>query len=223
MDIDVKHLRWVSWILADGSQIRSLSGRSAQLGDGYSRNPKDRDAIIEQRTKDLQGRTGQLRGFSMDEFLSDHAEGGRPLPWTVGDGAVRMVTPECPAPRPVLAPSRPGFGADETWTSPWRTTTGAHDAGVVAQLMAESGVKKTLKVVLAADYVRPRDVEDMRIKWKKMFSLVLPAYHMSVSVSTGPFEDADGSHSHFDGKKAGISEHKLVLETRKDALLQLHS
>ena len=27
VDIDVKHLRWVSWILADGSQIRSLSGR----------------------------------------------------------------------------------------------------------------------------------------------------------------------------------------------------
>ena len=31
VDIDVKHLRWVNWILADGSQIRSLSGRSAQL------------------------------------------------------------------------------------------------------------------------------------------------------------------------------------------------
>ena len=62
VDIDVKHLRWVSWILADGSQIRSLSGRSAQLGDGYSRNPPDRDQLIEQRSKDLEGRTGQLRG-----------------------------------------------------------------------------------------------------------------------------------------------------------------
>ena len=50
-DIDVKHLRWVSWIVADGSQIRSLSGRSAKLGDGFSRNPSDRDALIEQRTR----------------------------------------------------------------------------------------------------------------------------------------------------------------------------
>ena len=72
VDIGVKHLRWVSWILADGSQIRSLSGRSAQLGDGYSRNPPDRDRLIEQRSKDLEGRTGQLRGFSLDEFLGDY-------------------------------------------------------------------------------------------------------------------------------------------------------
>ena len=41
-DVDVKHLRWVSWIIADGSQIRSLSGRTAKLGDGFSRNPADR-------------------------------------------------------------------------------------------------------------------------------------------------------------------------------------
>ena len=72
VDIDVKHLRWVSWILADGSQIRSLSGRSAQLGDGYSRNPSNRDQLIAQRSKDLEGRTGQLRGFSLDEFLGDY-------------------------------------------------------------------------------------------------------------------------------------------------------
>ena len=34
-DVDVKHLRWVSFIVSDGSQIRSLSGRSAKLGDGF--------------------------------------------------------------------------------------------------------------------------------------------------------------------------------------------
>ena len=73
-DIDVKHLRWVSWIVADGSQIRSLSGRSAKLGDGFSRNPSDRDALIEQRTKDLEGRTCQLRGFFLDKFLGEEAE-----------------------------------------------------------------------------------------------------------------------------------------------------
>ena len=42
VDIDIKLLRWVSEIVADGSEIRSLAGRSARLGDGTSRNPKDR-------------------------------------------------------------------------------------------------------------------------------------------------------------------------------------
>ena len=77
VDIDVKHLRWVSWIIADGSQIRSLSGRSAQLGDGISRNPANRDELIVQRTKDLAGRTGQLRGFSLEQFLGDYEEEGQ--------------------------------------------------------------------------------------------------------------------------------------------------
>ena len=36
-DIEVKHLRWYSEIVADGSEIRNLSGRTAVLGDGISR------------------------------------------------------------------------------------------------------------------------------------------------------------------------------------------
>ena len=52
-DIEVTHLRWYLEIVADGSEIRSLSGRTAVLGDGISRNPADRNAIMEQRAKDL--------------------------------------------------------------------------------------------------------------------------------------------------------------------------
>ena len=70
-DIDTKLLRWIAEIVADGSEIRSLSGRSARLGDGTSRNPADRDRLLEQRSKDLHGIIGQVRGFSVDEFLSD--------------------------------------------------------------------------------------------------------------------------------------------------------
>ena len=58
-EIDVKHLRWVSEIIADGTMIQLLSGRSALLGDGFSRNPSNRDELIEQRTKDLKGVAGQ--------------------------------------------------------------------------------------------------------------------------------------------------------------------
>ena len=77
VDIDIKLLRWVSEIVADGSEIRSLAGRSARLGDGTSRNPKDRDELLEQRSKDLEGMIGQVRGFDLDEFLSDWDLRGR--------------------------------------------------------------------------------------------------------------------------------------------------
>ena len=67
--MDPKLVRWVAEILMDGSEIRSLSGRSATLGDSFSRNPKDRDALLAARTKDLEGLTGQLRGFDLDQYL----------------------------------------------------------------------------------------------------------------------------------------------------------
>ena len=87
-DIEVKHLRWYSDIVGDGSEIRSLSGRTAVLGDGISRNPADRDAIMEQRAKDLQGYAGQDRKFCIDQFLPDGEDPGMPAPWIVGDHAL---------------------------------------------------------------------------------------------------------------------------------------
>ena len=81
--IDVKHLRWIAEITADGSCLRSLSGRAAKLGDGISRNPIDRDDILAQRSKDLAGLCGQLRGFSLEEYLSEHEHPGIAVPWTV--------------------------------------------------------------------------------------------------------------------------------------------
>ena len=87
-DVDVKLLRWVSELVADGSEIRSLAGRSAKLGDGFSRNPPNRDALLDQRTKDLKGLSGQLRGFDLDEFLGNDTGTDKVVPWTVGDDAV---------------------------------------------------------------------------------------------------------------------------------------
>ena len=54
----------------------------------YSRNPKDRDALLAARTKDLEGVTGQLRGFDLDRYLGDGTEGEGPVPWAVGADAV---------------------------------------------------------------------------------------------------------------------------------------
>ena len=41
---------------------------------------------MEQRTQDLTGMIGQVRGFDLNEFLSDWQPEGEALPWTVGDG-----------------------------------------------------------------------------------------------------------------------------------------
>jgi predicted Zn-dependent protease with MMP-like domain len=64
-----------------------LAGRSAKLGDGYSRNPPERDELLEQRTKDLAGLVGQYRGFDLEQYLSDYCE-DQPTPWTIGDDAL---------------------------------------------------------------------------------------------------------------------------------------
>ena len=63
----------------------SLSGRSAMLGDSFRRNPKDRDALLAARTKDLEGLTRQLRGFDLDQYVGEGTEGEGPVPWAVGE------------------------------------------------------------------------------------------------------------------------------------------
>ena len=88
MDVgaDVKLVRWVAEILSDGSEIRSLSGRSAKLGDGFSRNPAERDELIQGRTKDLEGLAGQLKGFNLEEYLSGGTEEPDiPVAWAIGN------------------------------------------------------------------------------------------------------------------------------------------
>ena len=65
-DVDTKHLRWVGGTVADGSEIRSLAGRSARLRDGLSRTPADRDAALAQRTKDLARLGVSVRGFDLE-------------------------------------------------------------------------------------------------------------------------------------------------------------
>ena len=99
--LDPKLVRWVGEILLDGSEIRSLSGRSATLGDSFSRNPKDRDRLLEARTRDLQGMSGRLRGFDLDQYLGEGTEGTGPVPWAVGSDAVPDTADRAPVAVPV--------------------------------------------------------------------------------------------------------------------------
>ena len=118
-EIDLKHLRWISEIRADDTLSKVFSGRAMLLGDGYSRNPKDRDLLNQQRSKDLEGVAGQTRGFDPDEFLSDwEVRDGKPIPWTfpseaapppaakIRKGSYAMVSkPEEKGPEPTFEPT----------------------------------------------------------------------------------------------------------------------
>lgn len=70
------------------SEVQPLAGRNCRLADGTSRNPGDRNAIIEQRTKDLEGLAGQGRRFDLESCLSDGEETGIPVRWSIGEGTI---------------------------------------------------------------------------------------------------------------------------------------
>ena len=123
-------------ICADGTEVRSLAGRSARLGDGTSRNPENRDELLAQRTRDLGGMIGQVRGFDVDEFLSDWEQPGQALPWALGDSA--------------WVSDGPGPSASASQKSRPRLTSvlpspGAMEVDVVRDLHA-AGVSTKLKV-----------------------------------------------------------------------------
>ena len=42
---------------------------------------------MEQRSRDIAGLIGQVRGFNLDAFLSDYEQPGEGVPWAVGNDA----------------------------------------------------------------------------------------------------------------------------------------
>ena len=66
IDMDPRHLRWVADIQSDGSTIMNLSGRSAKLGDGLSRNPL---------TDEMRRQGQSIKGFCLADFLADLESG----------------------------------------------------------------------------------------------------------------------------------------------------
>ena len=172
--------------MADGSEIRSLAGRAARLGDGTSRNPSNRDELLEQRSKDLRGLIGQVRGFNLDEFLSDYEEPGAAIPWALGnDGWVASESdPQPSVPRSVSGP-----------------VTGA----TLAASFAAAGVKPRLKVLYAADYIPASSRVERTAALVRELSLCMPNYEIQLGLAEGPFEDDLGVASHF-GKEAFLAK-----------------
>ena len=190
VDIDLKLLRWVSEIVADGSGIRSLEGRGCRLGDGTSRNPKNREILMEQRTKDLAGMIGQVRGFDLNEFLSDWEPAGEALPWTVGDGGwVKGIQQPCETSSAPSAGAVIPLGASGEYSGPLRNFSFA---------MSGEGVSPTLKVLYVPDYIPMEQRIEITSKLYVQLSQLLPAYNVRLAIAEGPFEDDDGVGAHFE-------------------------
>ena len=187
--IDVKHLRWVAEITSDGSCIRSLSGRAAKLGDGISRNPSNRDEILQQRSKDLAGLCGQLRGFDLDEFLSDHEDPSIALPWTLASDAV----PDKPMPPKVQTIA--AIAAEEGL------------AATVKVLYVADYVPSSVRQSLSAKLWR--DLSMQAPKYNVVFSVSEGPFE----------DDEGAAFAHFDSSNKGkLNPAKLVLETKRDLL-----
>ena len=67
IDMDPRHLRWVTDIQADGSALMNLSGTTARLGDGLNRNPL---------TDEIRRQGQSIKGFLLENFLADLEDGG---------------------------------------------------------------------------------------------------------------------------------------------------
>ncbi len=193
--------------MADGSEIRSLSGRTAVLGDGISRNPIDRDEIMDQRGNDLQGYAGQIRGFDLDEFLSDWEDPGMPVPRTVGDHALPS-----PEEKTAVAPS----GATlSTAVDPSGTTSSA--SAKFDSVFTALGCKHVVKVLFLPDYVATGTrLSEGGAIWREL-QMLMPQHELRICTCVGPFVDDVGHAAFFDKSKIYV-EKQMILDTKRDLL-----
>ena len=155
-DIEVKVLRWVSEMTADGTEIRSLAGCNCRVADGVSRNPGDRNEILAQRTKDLEGLAGQACRFDLDAYLSDYEEVGVAIPWALGDGCA----PPSEDKNKVAVLTREPL------------VSGRFTVAQIHWVMSAAGLPPMLSVLYVPDYVLPqvRIHAIMQLeKWKTVF------------------------------------------------------
>jgi len=200
---DVKLVRWVAEILADGSEIRSLSGRSAKLGDGFSRNPKDRDELLQGRTRDLQGLSGHLRGFNLEEYLGGGTEDPTvPVAWAVGDD--------------VLPANGPSDGENSAAVVSGGVSGSEHRATIAG--VAEGSLGNHLKVLFVADYANQSDNVLQISQVQEGISRSMPGWKVSTHAVYGAFEDDDGNGSHLDGATAALKGERQVKRARVDML-----
>ena len=117
---------------------------------------------------------GQVRGFDVNEFLSDWEQPGQALPWALGDSAWVSERPSAPssASQRVSRPGLPSRGP----------APGAVELDVVEGLHA-AGVSTQLKVMYVPDYVplQARTLELQTLSQK--LGQLLPGYELSIAIA----------------------------------------
>ncbi len=146
----------------------------------------------------MRGLIGQVRGFNLDEFLSDYEEPGAAIPWALGNDA--WVASESDP-----LPSVPGPGS------------GPVAGATLAASFAAARVKSRLKVLYATDYIPASSRLERTAALVRELSLCMPNYEIQLGLAEGPFEDDMGVASHF-GKEAFLAKQasKQILATRVD-------
>ena len=124
---------------------------------------------------------GQVRGFDLDQFLSDWEEPGAALPWAVGDSAwVKDTDDKKQGSEPCVPPAAPALD--------------------IPCAMQDAGISPILKVLFVPDYVPRARRESFRAQLWIRLGRLLPGYVIRLAISEGPFEDNDGIGAHFEGQ-----------------------
>ena len=185
-----------------------MSGRSARLADGLSRNPPERDELLQQRTKDLQGLIGQLRGFSLEEFLGEE-ESGKVIPWSLLSDVQAAVEPVDLMTGKRMRPGSldrsdqdPGAGGGSS------EPVSSHPFCCFSRILAESGAVPVLKVLYVPDYCTEGERLSKTTELSKFLARSLPGFQPRISLEEPPFEDTHG--------KARLTGRKLANAVRVD-------
>ena len=113
------------------------------MADGLSRNPANRDAL---RTRDLEGLVGQLRRFSLGEYLDDEGEGTIIIPRSfLSDGAASAARAPPAAVKEVE--KNPKTRAKDSSPLDAQEEVAVISTSVLAGLMKGAGVVPTSKVL----------------------------------------------------------------------------
>ena len=141
--------------------------------------------ILEQRTRDIEGMTGQLRGFELGQFLGDweDEESWNPIPWTMPSDSLPSAAESSRRPEGRVLSFSSTSAADAD------STTNVS----LAKLMADSGVKPKMKMLYVSDYVEPRTRLMKTQKLYQDMSAILPSWEVELALSEGPFEDDEES------------------------------
>ena len=140
------------------------------------------DKLVEQRSKDLKGIVGQVRGFDVDEFLSDWEQPGHALPWALGNHD--WVTSQLSA--PWVAPAPASVGAMSHDPVPTQEFPDTHLFAGFAQLMATAGVSPKLRILFVPHHMPAARRLPLTTKLYRDLCAIFLGFDVQLAFAEGP-------------------------------------